>query len=103
VHLFRGDREDGPPRLVGSAGDVADSIGDATLVAVDAQEGAAEEAVERGHKAVARLAAALAELGSEALAEGDTADPAQLVPAYVALPRGIARAAAEMEWSPDLR
>ena len=30
-------------------------------------------------------------------------DIEQLVPAYVALPRGIARAAAEMTWSPDLR
>ncbi|MEP7158811.1 MAG: tRNA (adenosine(37)-N6)-threonylcarbamoyltransferase complex dimerization subunit type 1 TsaB [Chloroflexota bacterium] len=49
------------------------------------------------------LAAALATLGARALAAGKTDDPHTLVPAYVALPRGIARAAAEMTWSPDLR
>jgi tRNA threonylcarbamoyladenosine biosynthesis protein TsaB len=49
------------------------------------------------------LAAALARLGTAALNSGDTDDPATLVPAYVALPRGIAAAAAEMTWSPDLR
>jgi tRNA threonylcarbamoyladenosine biosynthesis protein TsaB len=49
------------------------------------------------------LAAALAQLGAEALSAGTTHDPATLVPAYVALPRGIAAAAAEMAWSPDLR
>lgn len=49
------------------------------------------------------LAAALATLGAAALQAGESADPATLVPAYVALPRGIAAAAAEMTWSPDLR
>jgi len=49
------------------------------------------------------LAAALATLGTSALAAGQRDDPHSLVPAYVALPRGIARAAAEMKWSPDLR
>jgi tRNA threonylcarbamoyl adenosine modification protein YeaZ len=49
------------------------------------------------------LAAALARLGAEALSAGASDDPATLVPAYVALPRGIAAAAAEMTWSPDLR
>ena len=48
------------------------------------------------------VAAALALLGAEALRAGAADDPATLVPAYVALPRGIA-AAAEMKWSPDLR
>jgi tRNA threonylcarbamoyladenosine biosynthesis protein TsaB len=52
---------------------------------------------------VAGLAAALARLGAAALAAGETDDPATLVPAYVALPRGLAAAAAEMTWSPDLR
>jgi hypothetical protein len=37
------------------------------------------------------------------LAAGDADDVAALVPAYVALPRGIARVTVEMEWSPDLR
>jgi tRNA threonylcarbamoyladenosine biosynthesis protein TsaB len=52
---------------------------------------------------VAGLAAALAQLGAPALAAGETDDPATLVPAYVALPRGLAAVAAEMTWSPDLR
>lgn len=104
VHMLDEGRESEPPRLVGSAADVAGSIGDATVVAVDADEGRVEnEAVALGRTAVAGLAAALAELGAGALAEGQASDPAELVPAYVALPRGIARATAEMEWSPDLR
>ena len=49
------------------------------------------------------LAAALARLGAAALRDGATDDPGTLVPAYVALPRGIAAAATEMTWSPDLR
>ncbi|MEP7379659.1 MAG: tRNA (adenosine(37)-N6)-threonylcarbamoyltransferase complex dimerization subunit type 1 TsaB [Chloroflexota bacterium] len=49
------------------------------------------------------LAAALAQLGAAALRSGHTDDPQTLVPAYVALPRGIAAAVAEMTWSPDLR
>ena len=52
---------------------------------------------------VAGLATALAHLGTAALKAGETDDPATLVPAYVALPRGLAAAAAEMTWSPDLR
>ena len=49
------------------------------------------------------MAAALARLGAAALEAGETHDPATLVPAYVALPRGLAAAAQEMTWSPDLR
>jgi tRNA threonylcarbamoyl adenosine modification protein YeaZ len=49
------------------------------------------------------VAGALARLGAAALRQGEDADPQTLVPAYVALPRGIAAAAAEMTWSPDLR
>jgi tRNA threonylcarbamoyladenosine biosynthesis protein TsaB len=49
------------------------------------------------------VAAALAQLGTAALKAGEADDPATLVPAYVALPRGLAAAAAEMTWSPDLR
>jgi tRNA threonylcarbamoyladenosine biosynthesis protein TsaB len=52
---------------------------------------------------VSGVAAALAELGTAALSAGEADDPATLVPAYVALPRGLAAAAAEMTWSPDLR
>ncbi len=49
------------------------------------------------------MAAALARLGAAALSAGEVADPQTLVPAYGALPRGIAAAAAEMTWTPDLR
>jgi tRNA threonylcarbamoyladenosine biosynthesis protein TsaB len=52
---------------------------------------------------VTGLAAALAQLGAAALKAGETDDPQSLVPAYVALPRGLAAAAAEVTWSPDLR
>ncbi len=52
---------------------------------------------------VSGLAAALARLGAAALAAGEADDPQTLVPAYVALPRGIAAATQEMKWSPDLR
>lgn len=60
-------------------------------------------ATEMAGDAIDGLAAALAAIGSRPLAGGKTDDPHTLVPAYVALPRGIARAAAEMKWSPDLR
>jgi hypothetical protein len=54
-------------------------------------------------EAIDGVADALAQLGAAALRAGETDDPATLVPAYVALPRGLAAAAAEMTWSPDLR
>ena len=84
------------PKLVGDANVGVDDV------AVD-MDGAPAKARERGDTAVAGLAGALAKVGAERLASGQSDDIAQLVPAYVALPRGIARAAGEMEWSPDLR
>jgi tRNA threonylcarbamoyl adenosine modification protein YeaZ len=56
-----------------------------------------------GRKAVDGLVAGLARLGAAALATGQSDDVAELVPAYVALPRGVSAAAASVEWSPDLR
>ena len=98
-------RELGPAQLAvpGSAFDEA--VGDALLVAVDMAGLAhlSDDAIERGEQAVKGLARALVTLGTGALAEGRTDDVARIVPAYVALPRGIAKAAAEMTWSPDLR
>jgi tRNA threonylcarbamoyl adenosine modification protein YeaZ len=84
------------PQLV-AGGEIA--IGD---VAIDL-EYAPDEARTRGNEALAGLASALAVLGAARLAAGDADDVAALVPAYVALPRGIARVTVEMEWSPDLR
>ena len=84
------------PELVGRG-----EIG-ARDIAVDL-DSAPQEAQELGRRALEGLAAALGTLGAQRLASGESEDVAQLVPAYVALPRGIAKAAAEMEWSPDLR
>jgi tRNA threonylcarbamoyladenosine biosynthesis protein TsaB len=105
---------DGDPVHVESHGDAqlampgesfVAAVGDALLVAVDmaAVEDISDDAIERGQRAVAGLARALVTLGARALADGRSDDVERLVPAYVALPRGIARAAAEMTWSPDLR
>ena len=74
------------------------------LVAVDlAEPEVPESAVELGLRALNGLAAALARLAAAAFAAGRTDAAAELVPAYVALPRGISQAAANVEWSPDLR
>ena len=94
-----------PAQLVAGGGAFAEAVRDAELIAIDleAAEDISDEAIERGQAALAGLAQALARLGTEALAAGRSDDVARLVPAYVALPRGIAKAAAEMKWSPDLR
>lgn len=74
------------------------------LIAVDlAEPEVPESAVVLGQRAVRGLPAALASLAAVAFAAGRRDDVAQLVPAYVALPRGITEVAASMEWSPDLR
>ena len=86
---------DAPELVAGMDVDVGD-------VAVDIDT-AAERAANAGASAVKGTAAALARLGARRLANGQADDVAALVPVYVALPRGIARAAVEMEWSPDLR
>lgn len=95
---------DQAPALVAPGESFATAVAGAHLVAVDIEsDDIPAEAADRGRAALEGLAAALARLGADMLAAGQRDDPAQLVPAYVALPRGIARAAAEMEWSPDLR
>jgi hypothetical protein len=63
---------------------------------------AGAEAVRRGDAALDGLPDALLALGA-AVPSADVGDAATLVPAYVALPRGIVLAAEEMGWSPDLR
>ncbi len=83
------------PQLVAGS-DVA-----ATDLAIDL-DAAPPAARRRGEQALAGLASALALLGAARLATSAD-DIERLVPAYVALPRGIAKAAAEMTWSPDLR
>ena len=74
------------------------------LIAVDlAEPEVPATAIVLGQGAVRGLPSALAQLAAAAFAAGRHDDVAQVVPAYVALPRGITEAAASMEWSPDLR
>jgi len=97
--------EQGSPQLVvpGAAFDAACT--DALVVAVDldAADDISDEDAERGEAALRGLARARAHLGTQTLKSGKHDDIERLVPAYVALPRGIAQAVAEMTWSPDLR
>ena len=97
--------EDGPPQLVVPGPSFDDATNDALVVAVDLDdaEDISYEDEARGELALHGLAHAIATLGTAALRAGRVDDVEHLVPAYVALPRGIAKAAAEMTWSPDLR
>ncbi|HEY7598960.1 MAG TPA: hypothetical protein VH741_03455, partial [Candidatus Limnocylindrales bacterium] len=60
-------------------------------------------ALELGRRAQAGLAGVLATAAARELGQGRSVDIARLVPEYVALPRGVPAASAEMAWSPDLR
>jgi tRNA threonylcarbamoyladenosine biosynthesis protein TsaB len=94
-----------PPQLVVPGADFDAAIADALLVAVDLAGASdlSDDAIERGEAALEGLARALASLGIAKLNAGTSDDVYLLTPAYVALPRGIAQAAANMAWSPDLR
>ena len=98
-------REEGPPQLVVPGAQFDEAVRDSLVVAVDlgGADDISDDAEARGATALHGLARALAALGVAALADGRQDDVARLVPAYVALPRGIEKAAAEMTWSPDLR
>jgi tRNA threonylcarbamoyladenosine biosynthesis protein TsaB len=61
------------------------------------------DARESGQLAASALGHALLELLEARLAAGDADDPATLVPAYVALPRGVGITGEGPAWSPDLR
>jgi len=100
VHKIR--ISDGTPKEAATPKLVAGMEVSAGDVAVDIEKGP-DQAVRAGDDAVNGLGAALARLGARRLAAGQADDVAALVPAYVALPRGITRAAVEMAWSPDLR
>ena len=98
------------PRVLASDRSLVDESAGAALIAVDLEPGTAEDgtvvdgaAADLGGRAVERLGHALLRLGALALEEGRADDRRTLVPAYVALPRGITEAAAGMSWSPDLR
>lgn len=92
-----------PPRLV-AGGAVRPPDGDVPLLAVDLEAAdAGGAAVSAGSAALEGLAAGLLAIGAARLRSGATTDVAELVPAYVALPRGISDAVSGIRWSPDLR
>jgi tRNA threonylcarbamoyl adenosine modification protein YeaZ len=85
-------------------GELSEALAEATTLGVDTTtEILGEEAVRSGAAAVAGLPAALLALARRRLVAGETDDVAELTPAYVALPRGVKRAAEDLGWSPDLR
>jgi len=108
VHLLRVTpttaEELAPPALVATPEAFAGAVGQARVLAVDLEsDDVTADARTLGLRAACELAAALTMLAATELAEGRHDDVATLVPAYVALPRGIAQAAEEIRWSPDLR
>ena len=85
-------------------GDLAEELGGAPVLAVDIDaELLGADAVRLGSAAVEGMPAALLQLAHARLVAGETDDVAELTPAYVALPRGVKRAAEDLGWSPDLR
>ncbi len=108
VHLVSVDagvpRELEAPQLVAGDEALVGVAGVAELVSVDLDDARLPAAAaELGRRAVSGLPAALAVLGAHGLLDGDASDPATLVPAYVALPRGLAEISGEIEWSVDRR
>lgn len=91
------------PRLVPPDADLGALVADRPVVAVDVDAGAppvvaleaalvgtgAPSAVALGIAALDRLPTALLEVLMRRLTDGDLADPATLVPRYIAMPRGI--------------
>jgi tRNA threonylcarbamoyl adenosine modification protein YeaZ len=90
------------PRVLTPGKSLAESIGDAILVAVDlAQDSDVPAAAfERGARGLEGLGDALIALGEARLRGGRIDDVADLVPTYVTLPRGVQEAAQEIAWSP---
>ena len=85
-------------------GDLAEALDGAPVLAIDMDaELLGEEAARAGAAAVEGMPATLLQLAAARLEAGETDDVAELTPAYVALPRGVKRAAEDLGWSPDLR
>jgi tRNA threonylcarbamoyl adenosine modification protein YeaZ len=77
-----------PPRILPGGTEPELALGE-TVVAVDLDGRAPEEAVRAGEAAIDGLASALLRAGAARLAAGDPDDLATLVPEYVTLPRGV--------------
>jgi tRNA threonylcarbamoyl adenosine modification protein YeaZ len=85
-------------------GELAGSLAGGPVLAVDMDaELLGAEAARLGAAAVEAMPGALLELARARSVTGHTDDVAELTPAYVALPRGVKRAAEDLAWSPDLR
>jgi len=92
------------PVLRPPGSDLENELGGGDAISVDLGVdvlGAAATA--RGEQALAGLAGAMLRILDERLAAGAGDDVSGLVPAYVALPRGIGPTEEGMTWSPDLR
>jgi tRNA threonylcarbamoyl adenosine modification protein YeaZ len=74
-----------------------------TLVAIDLEERATADALERGEAARARFGHELIRLGAERLWAGGPPQLETLVPDYVTLPRGVRTAEGTVVWSRDHR
>ncbi|MEO8462129.1 MAG: tRNA (adenosine(37)-N6)-threonylcarbamoyltransferase complex dimerization subunit type 1 TsaB [Chloroflexota bacterium] len=95
-------RAGAPPRRLPS-GTAIEADPATTLVAVDLEDRAPDDAVARGAAARDGLCAALLQLGSARLRSGQLDDAEQLVPDYVTLPRGISASSGSIEWTTDPR
>ena len=71
-----------------------------TVIAVDLVGRAPDDASERGAAAHAGLAGSLIGLGAARLRAGSD-EAVEVAPVYVTMPRGVARVAGEVTWSPD--
>ena len=74
-----------------------------TLVAIDLDGRAPDDALARGERAREGFAVALLRIGAERLNAGEGDDLARLVPEYVTLPRGVTATSGEVAWSRDPR
>lgn len=91
------------PELV-APGELAEALGDAPVLSIDMDpQILGEEAATLGARALEGMPDALLSMARARLAAGGGDEVADLVPAYVALPRGVTQAAEDLGWSPDLR
>jgi tRNA threonylcarbamoyladenosine biosynthesis protein TsaB len=88
----------GPPRLLGADEELPIQSG-ARLLAVDLPDAAAEASA-AGARARDALGATLLRLAAARVASGASDDLAELVPAYVTLPRGAVAGTGGITWSP---